>query len=88
MTILPILKPQKLRTKTSSSHRVSGSLQKPLFFYGGQMILFLFFACEEPECLELQEPREQHNVEQMHSSGQDFDTGELEDTAYDTGGEQ
>tara|TARA_A100001011_G_scaffold194328_2_gene202746 strand:+ start:351 stop:512 length:162 start_codon:yes stop_codon:yes gene_type:complete len=53
------------------------------------MILFLFFACEEPECLELQrEPTEQHNVPQMHSSGQDFDTGELEDTAYDTGGEQ
>jgi hypothetical protein len=52
------------------------------------MILFLFFACEEPECLELQEPREQHNVEQMHSSGQNFDTGELDDTAYDTGGEQ
>jgi hypothetical protein len=50
------------------------------------MILFLFFACEKPECLELQtQPTEQHNVEQMHSSGQNWDTGDSEDTAYDTG---
>ena len=51
------------------------------------MILFLFFACEEPECLELQaEPTEQHNVPQMNSSGEDYDAAEPEDTAYDTGG--
>ncbi len=57
------------------------------------MILFLFFACEQPECLELQaEPAEQHNVPQMHSSGETYDTAQPEDsgfydTAYDTGGE-
>jgi hypothetical protein len=50
------------------------------------MILFLFFACNEPECLELPEGQsEQHNVEQMHSSGNDFDTSEAQDSGYDTG---
>ena len=57
------------------------------------MIFFLFFACEQPECLELQtEPAEQHNVPQMHPSGETYDTAQPEDsgfydTASDTGGE-
>ena len=56
---------------------------------GGQMILFLFLACEKPDCLELQEPQpaEQWNVEQMHVGEEDLDSGEPLDTAYDTGGE-
>jgi len=53
------------------------------------MILFLFLACEKPDCLELQEPSpaEQWNVEQMHGGDDDLDSGEPLDTAYDTGGE-
>ena len=54
--------------------------------YHFKMILFLLFACEKPVCLELPpEKAEQHNVQQMHSSGNDFDTGEPQDSGYDTG---
>ena len=52
------------------------------------MILFLLFACNEPDCSSEQvEPAEQHNVPQMHPSGEPEDTGDPQDTAYDTGGE-
>ena len=52
------------------------------------MILFLFLACQEPDCGEDEaQPVTQWNVPQMHSTGGSFETGEPLDTAYDTGGE-